>query len=168
MLALATAVLLLVVMPVSYTYGNEMATQEVARVEVAEPSVAPTWTVFAGAIGGVTTPGDLFCIDATDNDTDLEVALYFTNAQQLIHCYRYLILKVGVYVEGDANQWRKASDWNGEPIPDTYITLRNGQARFALPGKAKYRVTIDDGCFYCMRSDADGGSVSPQFRLIAE
>lgn len=167
-LAFSVGMLLLILMPVSYAYSNDKGARQMVQVEVAEPSVAPSWTAFGGAIGGVTTPGDLFYIDATDNATDLQVTLHLTNANQLIHCYRYLLLKVGVYAEGEANQWQKASCWNNEPIPDTYITLRNGQARFALPGKAKYKVAIDDGCFYCIRTDAEGGSASPQFCLTTE
>jgi len=161
-------ILLLILVPVSYAYGNDRATPETAQVEVAEPSAAPSWTAFGRAIGGVTTPGDLFYIDATDNATDLQATLYLTNTQQLIHSYRYLNLKVGVYVEDEANQWQIASYGNDELIPDMYITLRNGQVRLTLPGNAKSKVTIDDGCFYCIGTDAKGGSVSPQFCLIAE
>ena len=166
-LALSIGILLLILLPVSYAYSNDRGAQQV-QVEVAEPSVAPSWTAFGGAIGGVTTPGDLFYIDATDNATELQVTLNLANAKQLIHCYRYLLLKVGIYAESEANQWQKTSSWNNEPIADTYITLRNGQAKFALPGKAKYKVAIDDGCFYCVRTKAEGGSASPQFCLITE
>lgn len=163
-------VVLLTLMPVSYaySYSSDVATREIVQVEVAEPSVAPSWIPFGGAIGGVTNPGDLFYIDATDNPAELQVTLYLTNTQQLIRGYRYLTLKVGVYVEGETNQWQKASRWDGELIPDTYITLLNSQVRFTLLGNAKYKVTIDDGCFYCVRTDADGGSVSPQFYLATE
>ena len=167
-LTFLVGILLLILMPVSYAYGNDLATQEAVQVEVAEPSASPSWTAFGRAIGGVTTPGDLFYIDTTDNATDLQATLYLTNTQQLSHCYRYLNLKVGVYIEGEANQWQKASGRNDEIIPDTYITLRNGQARFTLPGKANCKVTIDDGCFYCIGTEAKGGSVSPQFCLITE
>ena len=167
-LAFSVGTLLLILMPVSYAYSNDMGARQMIHVEVAEPSVAPSWTVFGRAIGGVTTPGDLFYIDATGNATDLQVTLHLTNANQLIHCYRYLVLKVGVYAEGEVNQWQKASGWNDEPIHDAYITLRNGQARFALPGEAKYKVTIDDGCFYCFGTNAEGGSASPQFCLTTE
>lgn len=166
--AFIVGVLLFILMPVAYAYGNDRATREVVQIEVAEPSVAPSWTAFGGAIGGVTTPGDLFYIDATDNTDDLRVTLSLTNTQQLIHCYRYLVLKVGVYAESEANQWHEASCCNDEPIPETYITLRNGEARFALLGNAKYKVAIDDGCFYCVRTDAEGGSVSPRFCLTTE
>ena len=91
--------------------------------------------------------------------------LHFTNTNELSHCYNYLILKIGVYAQSSTDQWEKASGGNGEPIPDIFITLRNGQVSFSTPGYAKYKVTIDSGCFYCTTANTDGGSVSPQFHL---
>ena len=88
-----------------------------------------------------------------------------TNTSELIYNYRYLTLKVGVYVENNSGEWEKAAQWNGEPVPDTFITLRNGQGSFALSGYANYKVTIDSGSFNCITANADGGSVSPQFFL---
>jgi len=160
------ALLLLAPWPIAYAhdYNNDMAGQDAVRLEVAEDSVAPTWTAFGKTIGGV-TPGDLFYIDATNNAADIQVNLYITNAQELVHCYRNLILKVGVYVESDADEWEKASLGNGELIPDTFITMRNGQVSFTLAGCANYKVTIDSGSFYCTRTVAEGGSLSPQFYL---
>ena len=160
------AVLLLAPWPVAYahTYADDTVGQEPVRIEVAEPSVAPSMSVFGKAIGGV-KPGDLFYIDATENAVDITVTLYLTNTQELSHCYSYLILKVGTYVESNAGEWEKASKGNGEPIPDTFITMRNGQVSFTLPGYAKYKVTIDSGSFYCTNTNADRDSFSPQFYL---
>ncbi len=164
------ALLLLTPWPIAYAhnYTNDTAGQGAVRVEVAEPSAAPTWTVFRRAIGGVSTPGDLFYIDATSNTADIRVNLYLTNAQELSHYYRYLILKVGVYVEGNAGQWQKASMGDSEPIPDTFITLRDARVSFTLPGYAKHKVTIDSGSFYCTNVDVDGSSLSPQFYLTVD
>ena len=153
------ALLLLAPWPVAYAhdYSNDTASQDAVQIEVAEDSVSPTWTVFGKAISGV-TPGDLFYIDATNNPADIQVNLYITNTQQLIHNYRYLILKVGVYAENNSGEW--------EIVPtDTFITLRNGQVSFTLPGLAKYKVTIDSGSFYCTTTNTDGGSFSPEFYL---
>jgi len=161
------AVLLLAPWPIAYAYDNGPAQQDAVRIEVAEASAAPSWQVFGRAIGGL-TPGDLFYVDAASNPSDITVNLCLTNAYELIHCYRYLTLKVGVYVETSAGEWGKASGQDGQPIPDTYITLQNGQVIFFLTGYAKYKVTIDDGCFYCTTTNADGGSISPQFYLTAE
>ena len=161
------AALLLTPWPVAYaqSYGGNITGQDAVQIEVAEVSVSPSWTVFGKAIGGVSTPGDLFYIDATNNAADVQVNLYITNAEKLIHCYRYLILKVGGYAESSANQWEKASTANGEPIPDTFITLLDSQVSFTLPGYAKYKVTIDSGSFYCVNPNVDGDSLSPQFYL---
>ena len=159
------ALLLLLPWPVAYAFDTDaMASQDAVRIEIAEDSAKPTWTAFGKAIGGVTTPGDLFHIDATNNTADIKVTLYLTNAQELINCYRYLILNVGVYVESNG-EWERASGSNGEQISDTFITMRNGQVSFILPGYAKYKVAIDSGCFYCTNANADGSNLSPQFYL---
>ena len=158
--------LLLAPWPIAYAHdvSDGVVGEETVRIEAAEASVVPTWTAFGKAIGGV-TPGDLFYIDATDNPADIVVTLYITNANELIGCYRNLILEVGVYAESDTGEWEKASIGNGEPVPDTFITMRNGQVRLTLPGLATYKVTIDGGSFYCTTSNSDSGSLSPQFYL---
>ena len=152
--------------PVAYAFdaSDGMIGQDAVRIEAADPSAAPDWQVSGGAIGGV-TPGDLFYIDATDNTTDIQVILYITNTSELIHNYSYLMLKVGIYVETGEDEWKQTAQWNGEPTPDTFITLRNGQVSFTLSGYANYKVTIDSGNFNCITTNADGGSLSPQFFL---
>jgi len=162
------AVLLLAPWPVAYAHdvsGAETG-QETVQIEVAEASAKPTMTVFGRYIGGVEA-GELFYIDATDNPADIQVTLYITNTQELSHCYRYLILKVGVYIESDAGEWKKADQWNGEPTPDTFVTLRNGQVSFTLAGYASYKLTIDGGSYHShsFTGSADEGGFSPQFFL---
>jgi len=155
------ALLLLAPWPLAFArdYNNETVNQDAVQIEAAEASVQPTWTAFGKAIGGL-TPGDLFYIDASNNAADIPVTLYITNAQELIRCYRNLILKVGIYVESDTGEW--------EIVPtDTFITMRNAQVNFTLPGLAKYKVTIDSGSFYCT-TNTDGGSLSPQFYLAVD
>ena len=160
------ALLLIAPWPVAYahTFNGSMAGQDGVQIAVAEDSVAPTWTAFGKAIGGV-TPGDLFYIDISDSPSDVTATLYLTNAQELINCYRYLILRVGIYVENNIGEWEKASMGNGESIPETLITMRNGQVSFTLPGLAKYKLAIDGGSFYCTTTNTDKGSLSPQFYL---
>lgn len=159
------AFLLLAPWPVAYAYDtNANAAQDAVRVEVAEALAQPVWTVFGSAIGGVTHPVDLFRIDATQNRTDIVVTLYLTNAQELVNHYRFLTLKVGVYVESHG-EWQKATLASGEVFPETFITLRNGQVSFVLPGYARYQVTIDSGGFYAASASLDGRGLSPQFYL---
>jgi len=155
------AVLLLVPWPIAYAHNYDATAtgrQDALRIEVAETSAQPTWTVFGKAIGGVEA-GDLFYIDATDNPADIQVTLYLTNAQ---------ILKVGVYVQSDSGEWEKASGYDGELIPEIFITMRNGHVSFTLAGYANYKVTIDGGSFYSFTANAEGDSLSPRFYLEVE
>ena len=163
------ALLLLAPWPVAYAHDVNGAVdgQETIQVEVAEASAQPTWTVFGNAIGGVEA-GELFYIDATDNPTDIQVTISITNTQELIHCYRYMNLEVGIYVKDGTGEWEKALGTDGEPTPDTFITMHNGQVSFTLLGYANYKVTIDGGCFKANPVNTDGGSGSPQFYLEVE
>ena len=161
-------ILFLTPWPIVYAHDNAMAGQEPIQVRLAEPSAMPGWQVFGNAIGGIDTPGDLFYIDSTNNSADIVVTLHLTNAEELIHCYRYMILKVGVYIQNDAGEWEWATLWNGEPIPETYITLRNGQVSFVLMGCAQYKLSIDGGSFYSLSTNGGGGNFSPRFYLAVE
>ena len=162
------AILLLTPWPVAYAYDNTVAGQEPIQIDAAEPTAAPNWSVVGHTIGGVSTPGDLFYIDTTNNNADILVTLHITNTEELVHYYRYLFLKVGVYVQTGTDQWEKLAIGNGELIPDIYITMRKGWVSFTLPGYAKYKITIDSGCFYCSTTVTDESSISPKFYLTAE
>jgi len=142
--------------------GDDFNGQDAIQITAADPSELPNWQVFGKAVGGVDTPGNLFYIDATENASDITATLYITNTKELSHCYRYLILEVGVYVESGEGKWQKASTC------DTFITLKNGQVSFTLQGSANYKVTIDSGSFRCTSTNVDGGSFSPQFFMEAE
>jgi len=163
------AALLLFPWPVAYAYENNLNTLAVSskeiQVEVAAPSAQPTWDVFQRAVGGVSTPGDLFYIDASEDPEDLSVNLHFTNTHELIDSYRYMVLEVGIYYQDDAGHWQKASGPTGKLMNDSFITLSNGQVSLRLPGYTRYKLTIDNGCFYCTGGNADGSSLSPQFYL---
>ena len=158
------AFLLLLPWPVAYaTSAGDPAGEDTVRIELAEPSAMPSYSIFGMAIGGVSNPGDLFYIDATGEPSEVKVTLYLTNSQQLINCYRYLILDVGIYVENGQGEWERATASSGELIPKTIISMRNGQVSFLLPGYSRYRITIDSGCFYCNNANVDSYSRSPQF-----
>ena len=123
------AFLLLAPWPIAYTasYSSDTVPQDGIQVSAAEVSAAPTWTAVEKTIGGV-TPGDLFFIDATDSGADIQATLHFTNTSELVDSYRYLILKVGLYVDSGNGEWEPAYGVDGELAPDTFITLRNGYA----------------------------------------
>ncbi len=162
------ALLLLAPWPIAYAYDNTTAGTQTIQVEVAEDSAAPTMNISGQTIGGVTAPGDLFYVDTTNNPTDISVTLYLTNTEELVHYYRYLTLNIGIYVQIGTNRWEKATASNGTAIPDTYLTIRNGLVDFTLPGYARYKITVDSGCFYCFKTGTDRESISPQFYLSVE
>jgi hypothetical protein len=164
------AILLLAPWPIAYAHDFANASPQVGeiQIETAESSAAPRWQAFGNAIGGVDTPGDIFYIDADEYPADILVTLYITNTNELSRCYNYLILKVGIYVESGTDEWIAASSQDGQPIPETFITMRNGHVQFTLRGEAKYKVTIDGGSFRCYTTNVPGGSVSPQFYLAAD
>jgi len=164
-----SAILLITPWLASYAYGtgNGVSEHGTVHIEAAEPSKAPRATVFGRAIGGV-TPGDLFYIDATDNSHDITVSLYLTNAHELTPYLRYLILEVGIYFEDSAGRWRQTSLRNGNPVPDTFITLRNSPVSLILAGYTRYKVTIASGSFYCLTANTNGGNLSPHFYLTVE
>jgi hypothetical protein len=163
------AVLLLVPWPIAYARDISWASteRETVQIETAEAFAAPTGIMFQKAIGAV-SPGELYYIDATDIIPDIEATLYLTNTQELVHSYAYLILKVGVYVRNSDGEWIKATQSNGEPLPDTFLTLKNGLVSFRLQGCADYMVAIDAGCFRTMSTCIEGGSLSPDFFLEVE
>ncbi len=167
LLLASLTIFLLAPWPVAYAY-DDGAVREPVRIEAADASAAPQWQAFGRAIGGVTTPGDLFYIDAIDSPMDISATLYMTNTDELAHCYRYLTLKVGVYAKTSSDGWEKITAGSGDPLPETYITMRNAMVSFNLPGCASYKVTIDDGCFYCLSASAGEGSTSPNFYLTLE
>ncbi len=162
------AILLLTPWPVAYAYNNNaMASQGPVLIEAAPSSVAPHMQVFGKAIGGVTA-GDLFYVDSANSTADIPVTLYITNTDELIHYYRYLTLRVNVYVQTGAEQWERVADNGEEFIPETYITMQNGQVSFTLPGYARYKVAIDGGCFYNFSVPDDKDKIMPRFHLTAE
>ena len=163
------AVLLLAPWPVAYAYdvNDGVVGDETVHIEVTEPSAAPALTVFGRAVGGV-TPGELFYIDATKQAASIVVTLYLTDAHEIVPYLRYLILEIGVYAENSAGEWKRASCWNGDAVPDTFITLHHSRVSFILAGYAKYRVTVDGGSFYCITANTNGGSLAPRFYLVVD
>lgn len=162
----AIAILLLAPWPVAYAYsydGGLSASGEV-RIEAAASSAAPSARVFGHAVGSI-IPGDLFYIDSTGSPADFTATLHITNADELIHHYRYMILRVGAYAENGAGEWVEVTEYDGQPLPETYITLRNVIVELNLHGYGRYKIAIDSGNYRCTAINADGGSTSPRFYL---
>ncbi len=160
---LLLAVSLLTPWPVVYAYDDVLAGNTTVQIEAAESGAAPELNGFGNAIGSV-TPGDLFYIDSGDVTLDTQFILYITNTDELVHYYRYITLNVGVYAQTGTDQWEKLTTGEGEPH-DTYITMNNGYVNFTLPGYARYKITIDKGCFYCYGTGTGKSAVMPKFYL---
>lgn len=161
------ASLLLAPWPIAYAYGSDAgntAGQAPVTVAAAAPEATPKINAFGNAIGGI-TPGDLFYIDTSNSPADTPVTLHITNSNEIASCYRYLTLKVGVYVKTGTGRWGKATLADGEILPDTYITMLNGMVSFTLPGNAEYKITIDKGCFYCYGTVTGASAAAPTFYL---
>jgi hypothetical protein len=136
------------------------------NVEAAPQEAAPIIEVFGNYIGGV-IGGDLFYITANETQLDFGINLYITNTDQLVKSYKYLILKVAVYVKDGNGQWLQVTEQNGMTLPDAYITLETGPVNFVLPGLANYKVTIESGS-YKSYPRTSSGDTAPQFYLNVE
>jgi hypothetical protein len=161
------SVLLLAPWPVAYAYADAAESQPAVKVEAAAASAAPQWQAFGNAVCSV-KPGDLFYVNTADSQADVRITLQITNTGDLVHQYRYMTLGVGVYVRKADGQWEKAATGNGDPFPDTYISLQDNAAELTLPGLADYKITIDKGCFYCYGIRPGESAIPPGFYLTAE
>jgi len=154
------AALLLAPWPVAYAYDEAIAANSPLSVEAAEPASAPSINAYGHSIGGV-APGDLFYINSSETATDTFCTLYITNTDELISCYRYMNLNIGIYIQTDIDKWEKAG---GNP-EDIYLTLHNGMVDITLPGCGNYKITVDKGCYYCHGVGKDGNIASPEFYI---
>ncbi len=154
---------LLLPWPVAYAADVAGGTsKDEVRIEIAEETL-PNFTAWGKAIGGVPA-GDLFYIDATSDTADKVVTLYLSNVDELINHYTFMNLKIGIYVDSNG-EWEPAIGSNGELIPETILSMRNGQVSFLMPGFAKYKVSVNGGAFYCTNANNDDGGLSPQLFL---
>jgi hypothetical protein len=153
--------------PAVYGQDNDNASQAGITVQATPPPATPAVVFYGNAIGTVNT-NDLFLIDAINTPMDINIELYITNSDDLIHYLRYLILKVVVYIEDSNGQWQLVTEQNGLTLPDTYITLQNGQVTFTLRGQAHYKVAIESGTYHALPTQANVTKDAPQFYLNAE
>jgi hypothetical protein len=160
------AALLLAPWPVAYAYDEVLAVNSPGNIEPAEEAAAPRINAYGHSIGGV-TPGDLFYVESADTTNDMHLTLYITNADELFQQYRYMNLKIGIYMQTDSDQWEEVT-WGEEEAPrDIYITMHSGMTEFTLRGYANYKITVDKGCFYCYGAGANGNAAFPQFYLTS-
>jgi len=155
-------VLLLFPWTVAYAYDNAAASTEPVEITPAGSESLPRFNVCGNAIGGV-IPGDIFIIDSTGKEMDSSFTLYISNADELIHNYRYMTLNIGVYIQAQTGDWEKTTP--GENSQDIYLTMQNGTVSFVLTGNAKYKITVDKGCYYCYGIGPGRIVVLPDFYL---
>jgi hypothetical protein len=125
--------------------------------------VAPSWSPVVGETGAVTA-GDVYYIDTTDYLGDILVTVFLTNTDELIKDYSYLNLQINVWA-GTSGDWDQSNMADGSSIGTVYLTLTGGYATFILSGNTEYCIAVDDGNYYCIDTDAAGGSLSPDFYL---
>jgi hypothetical protein len=155
------AALLLAPWPIVYAYDSVNAANLPVAISPANVSVAPQMQAFGHAIGSV-SPGELFRVNTSTIVADTPFSLCFTNTDELMKCYRYMNLNIGIYVQTYADQWQKVTDSG-----DIYLTLQSGLVTFNLTGDAVYKITIDKGCFYCYGANSAGNIAVPVFNLAA-
>ncbi|MBN1692490.1 MAG: hypothetical protein JW845_02935 [Dehalococcoidales bacterium] len=156
-------VLLLIPCGAAYAYDGVGAGESPMTIEPADPALTPNIEVFGNAIGGVEA-GDLFYIDVSGTTVDTPFTLYITNVDELVHGYRYMNLNVGIYVQTGTGNWEKLSV---TACPEMYLTMQNGLVNFTLPGSAKYKVTIENGCYRSYYITPGSSIAIPSFYLTA-
>jgi hypothetical protein len=154
----------------SAAYGHTNDTNTLNATTIGEIEVTPAPDVdiphinfFGNYIGSVES-GDLFYINALENEPDFSIDLYITNIDGLVKSYRYMILKVTAYTEDAAGNWQAVTQQNGIVLPQQFITLDNPRVSFSLTGLANYKVTIESGSYKSWPRTTDN-DVAPQFYL---
>jgi len=161
LLLLLVAALLLAPWPIVYAYDSVNAANVPVTIAAADASAAPQMKAFGHAIGGI-SPGELFQVDTSTTGLYTLFTLYITNTDELVECYRYMTLNIGIYVQTDTYQWQ-----NVTASGDIYLTMQGGMVSFMLPGNAIYKITIEKGCFYCYGANSAGNVTVPNFNLTA-
>ncbi len=125
--------------------------------------VAPSWDPVISQPGSITA-GDIYYFDSNGYVGDILVTVYVTNPAALSKNYSYLNLVINVR-SGGSGAWVQSTLADGSSIGTVYLTLQNGFVSFMLNGNTAYDISIDGGNYYCIDTDAAGGSLSPSFYL---
>jgi hypothetical protein len=124
-------------------------------------NVAPLWKPVVGETGAI-SPGDLYYLKSSNFSGNILVKIYLTNTAALIKNYTYLNLKINVWTR-TADSWVQAKLADGSKFEPLYLSLTGADISFVLPGNAQYCISIDGGNYYCIDTDAAGGSLSPEY-----
>ena len=163
-----------------FAAGNAQgASQAVATVKLKHSSggsapytnVAPTWSPVVGQAGSITA-GDIYYLDCSAYLGDVMVTINLTNPSALAKDYSYLNLLVNVWSGGAGTWTTQATNSDGSaiysvgpPVIESFLNIINGNVTFILAGGTHYCITIDSGDYYCIDTNAIGGSLSPDFYL---
>jgi len=166
-LIILIAALLLAPWPVVYAFDRVNADTVQLDIQPAASGTEPQFKAYGNAVGSVNY-GELFRIDTTGEESDRTYQLLITNVDDLASDYRFMNFKIGVYAQQAGTENWERLDTNGTvQFHDIYISIVDGGVSFTLPGGAKYKITIEHGCFnaYSVRA---GSTISvPQFYLSA-
>ncbi len=153
---------------IAYANSNGDPAPSKVQVEVADRAGVPE-AIFFGLSFGSITPCDLFYINVTNSPNNFEVNLYITNAEEITHYLKYLILKISIYSMNKNSQWEQAPlRDNSTQIDSVYLTLQNSPVKFRVSGNSQYRVSIDSGSYYCLPAKTGSSYKSPIFYLTLE
>lgn len=165
LLIIITVVFVLSPWPVAYAYSNGPIDQPGITISMPNTSDNKSFPVFGQAIGTIPAV-ELFYISAVNHQGDIGATLYLTNSDELVHCYRYMILECHVFVSTGNDSWEDVTSYQtGGGEGQVFLTLRNGRIGFELPGGSHYKVTIERGNYYCLNRNAK--EYTPAFYLEA-
>jgi hypothetical protein len=143
--------------------NSNAAAGNAVDIRPADAAAAPSAAFYGDAICPI-TPGNLFYADAANSPMDFTATLTITNADELIHSFRYMIFNITISVQDGNGNWVPAQV-NNQPLPQTYLTMKNGSVAITLPGGANYKVGVGGGCASCLPYAGD--IAIPQFYMEA-
>lgn len=157
-------VILAIVAVASFVHAYLTTTQAIsvsgadADIAAVEADGSPSWPAMHGNMIGTIETTSLFKVTPDPSYTgDLLISVNLTNADELIKCYRFLMMKIGIFTPADDQVGRTE-----------LLTIKNGTVSFELPRGAGwadfYRVKITSGSFHTLKGTAGAGeSFSPSF-----
>jgi molybdopterin converting factor small subunit len=118
-------------------------------VSVAAASPSPTWDVYGKFKGSVGSGGELFKITpGTDFTGDMACSVVIGNAEELVECYRVLVMTISIYEDDGSGTAANTASQIGTT---EYLTLSKGEIDITmedLSGKTSPFWVYLDGGFY--------------------
>lgn len=139
----------------------------------------PSWSPVTNSAGAVSQSGDLALVDASAATSNVILDIYITNLQALGLDYSSFAFPINIYQCSTTTTCTGSSSWSAvgttaNPNSDfSYLTSSSGFYSVSLPPGYWYDVTLDastsngGGEFYCISTNASGGSLAPSFFFTA-